>query len=277
MNDTGSGARHTSLAVPLVPTMSDHPLLELQTDDPAGPATAFSMRSISSHEDGRQEAIAQMLPLLWGASWKVLDLMIELGLANVRPAPVPVRWPIRVKVEAANNREGTIPQLSAPARDALWAAYSATQQARHALVHRCAHIGRDGTLTPHDDHRQPLQPLTAAQQWAFCRAVRRAAEGVLAGILSPRDNEDITYNASIASGQAIPSIERRGVGLVLMNLPASRVPRCRCHPQTRRQQPVQWVDIRLRTARGDLGGPLDDVRCPIEVDPENPPPWLRRV
>lgn len=73
--------------------------------------------------------------------------------------------------------------------------YAGTEQIRHSLVHRLAEVDQaTGELTGRHRNGQPLVPITAEHQEAFCRAVQRATLATLAQAISPRERSDLAWN-----------------------------------------------------------------------------------
>jgi hypothetical protein len=149
-----------------------------------------------AYAGGVREVYVDLRPLAFGAAWKVLDLLIELALSNTGAYPNAGQLPIADKQQAARQGQGTCIPLSGDA--ALWrtltASYDATTEIRHSLVHRLAEVDKaTGTLVGRDRSGQPLLPITADQQEAFCRAVQRAAAAALTGRISPRERSDLTW------------------------------------------------------------------------------------
>jgi hypothetical protein len=127
-----------------------------------------------------------------------LDLLLELAYANAGTKAVGGRPDIAKKERLALQGHGVLAPLTADR--ALWrtltSTYAATTQTRHSLVHRRAEVGRvTGSLTGRDDSGQPLVPITAEQQEAFCRAVQRAANAALTGQISRRERADLGFLA----------------------------------------------------------------------------------
>jgi hypothetical protein len=144
---------------------------------------------------GVREVSVDLRPLAFGAAWKVLDLLLELAFWNAGTCPAG-RLTISAKQQLARQARGTCPPLTTD--PALWrtltALYVATTQARHSLVHRLAEVDRaTGVLTGRDDGGQPLLPITASQQEAFCRAVQRAATATLMRRNSLRECLDLAW------------------------------------------------------------------------------------
>jgi hypothetical protein len=145
---------------------------------------------------GVQEVRIDLRPLAFGAAWKVLDLLLELAYANAGTTVGSGWLTIAKKERLARQGHGVLTPLTADR--ALWriltSTYAATAQARHSLVHRRAEVDRaTGMLTGRDDSGQPLVPISAEQQEAFCRAVQRAAMAVIAGHISQRERADLAW------------------------------------------------------------------------------------
>jgi hypothetical protein len=145
---------------------------------------------------GVTEVHLDLRPLGFGAAWKVLDLLLELALSQAGIGGSG-RMSIRAKVGYGNQGVGNCAPLSQDA--GLWhtltAAYSATEQVRHSLVHRLAEVDQaTGELTGRDENGYPLTAVDADRQEAFCRAVQRAAQAVLNRSMSPRERSDLAWN-----------------------------------------------------------------------------------
>lgn len=128
-------------------------------------------------------------PLAFGSAWKILDLLLEYALREAGIAPGSHRWTITEKASHAKAGEGKASPLSDDL--ILWkqllAAYEATEEVRHSLVHRCATFGTNGELTGVDRAGAPLRSLSKDEQIYFMRAVQRAAIYLQQPTLSPRD------------------------------------------------------------------------------------------
>ena len=131
------------------------------------------------------------------------------GLEDLGPAAgdgVCQRWDDRRRRPARDRQKGAPgpprPWALVPltADRVLWrtltSTYAATMQARHSLVHRLAEVDQaTGALTGRDESGQPLIPITADQQEAFCWLVQRAAMAVLAGQISRRERSDLAWQS----------------------------------------------------------------------------------
>jgi hypothetical protein len=129
------------------------------------------------------QAIAELnlRPLLFGAAWKILDVLFEKATASAQSS-----WhqTIATRVQAVSNGGVKVEPL---ARDhALWAclcgSYSRLVEYRHSVVHRRLSVGADGSFSV-----KGLPSFSSTEQVAFCRAVQRAAASVISGTLTTRD------------------------------------------------------------------------------------------
>jgi len=152
---------------------------------------------------GDQLKRSDIAPLVFGAAWKVLDLLVELrleqlGVARNRQGG----YTIEKKVGEVNN--GTV---SAPAPlnnpqgtlSTLWEqvlkCYAVTKELRHSLVHRQLTVDQStGAMsgTPGPAGVSP-QPLTTAELDAFCRVSEGVAEAVISGALSRRRADQLKW------------------------------------------------------------------------------------
>ena len=106
---------------------------------------------------GRDDLVRELRPLLFGAAWKVLDLLVEYGLKQVDPRP---EW--RINDKKACVVGVTLPPLSADA--AIWsrisATYANTIEQRHCLVHRSFVMTPAGAMTQMVDRAEGTQCRT---------------------------------------------------------------------------------------------------------------------
>jgi hypothetical protein len=145
---------------------------------------------------GVRKVDVDLRPLAFGTAWKVVDLLIELALAQ-SGLGTNGRLSITRKVREARTAAGVCPPLSTDR--VLWAAltsaYAGTAEIRNSLVHRTAEVDKvTGRLTGRDDQGGPLSPVSADAQEAFCRAAQRAAQAVIARESSPRERSDLAWN-----------------------------------------------------------------------------------
>lgn len=108
-----------------------------------------------------------VMPPLFGAAWKILDLLLELALHQAGNKPdQKTNYSIAAKVKAAKNGGGTCALSSAdqPLWAAVCAAYAATFEHRHCLVHRLAAFSEHPLrLTGQTASGASLKPLGACR------------------------------------------------------------------------------------------------------------------
>jgi len=161
----------------------------------------------SAGAPGDQFKFSDIAPLVFGAAWKVLDLLVELRLEQLGVSKnAQGRYSIEMKVGEVNN--GTV---SAPAPFdnpegtlcTLWEqvlkCYAVTEDMRHSLVHRRLTVDQStgvmsGTPGPTGVSPRPLTPpLTPAELDAFCRVSEGVAEAVISGALSRRRADQLKW------------------------------------------------------------------------------------
>lgn len=173
----------TTDSVDLTPRLAGEPIVRT--------LTAF----IDMAGQGQKTLLAgPLLPLLFGAAWKLLDLLLELALT--RAGQVRPQWSIRRKVTEARHGSGDATLLTSDTMlwQALLLTYAATEEHRHCLVHRRARFdGSPLQLHGLDKQGNPLQPLTQSELDAFIQAAQLAAHGVLAGGLRAREERHLRY------------------------------------------------------------------------------------
>ena len=145
----------------------------------------------------RAALINELRPLLFGAAWKTLDLLIELALhqAGLRPK-MAGRWTIAEKKAHALANRGALDGLSTDTD--VWARmcalYANTVEARHCLTHRSFMMGPSGDMTNLHDQNGVAEPdITSGEQQAFCRVSQRAAHVVLSSRFSSRDRSSLIW------------------------------------------------------------------------------------
>jgi hypothetical protein len=237
---------------------------------------------------GVREVHVDLRPLAFGAAWKVLDLLLELAYANAGTTVGGGWLTIAKKENLARQGHGVLAPLTADR--ALWctltSTYVATTQARHSLVHRLAEVDQaTGTLTGRDESGQPLLPISAKQQEAFCRAVQRAAIAVLAGKIGPRERFDLAWQLDQlqAHHQQPPlgGVQFQPPALLLAPANLSGGQLVIDIPALIQAAQSSWPDRK----QVDATFPLPDGRhflaevetapaSMVTVDPDDPPDWL---
>jgi hypothetical protein len=138
----------------------------------------------------------ELAPLLFGAAWKVLDLLLEFALNRAGLSPAGLDLTIADKRRHALNASGDLSVLGCS--NQVWAGvllvYATTVEHRHCLVHRTAKVdATSGTLEGIDRNRQPLKPLTRDEQVTLAKASGLIARGVVGGGLDQRSEDHLKY------------------------------------------------------------------------------------
>jgi hypothetical protein len=270
-----------SLAIPLMPLGASAAVLDLRTEN----------ITISLSEAVSGEAVEKLrnnlLPLLVGAAWKVLDLGLELtyAMAGLAPKKGGHRLLIEEKEKLANAHSKILPGFS-PSSD-LWQAicslYAGTKEIRHALVHRRVHVDPNTLdLVGFDTQGNQLLPLSYDEQMALCRLSQRLADTIIDGTLSPRVEADLREQLAVL--QRHHGIVSRGSPAkqppvrVIDNLPPTRevdVPYLLSEVQ-KSFPGAHYVDVELHLADGRvLAGELESApRAVVKIDLNALPNWL---
>lgn len=139
----------------------------------------------------------EMMPLLFGAAWKVLDLVVELSLNRAGLTPDQKnKWSIAKKVEEAKKAGGdsSILCLDNAVWSSMCAVYAATFEHRHCLVHRLAEFsGSPPRLFGSDMQGVPLRALETEELAAFISAAQIVASAVIGGGLDKRGEAHLRY------------------------------------------------------------------------------------
>ncbi len=138
----------------------------------------------------------KLAPLLFGAAWKVLDLLLEFALTSATLAPARHDWSIAEKQQHAQSASGDKGVLGCSQQvwTAVLSVYAATVEHRHCLIHRTAKVdATSGTLEGVDRGNQPLKPLTRDEQVALAKASGLIARRVVAGGLDRRAEDHLKY------------------------------------------------------------------------------------
>lgn len=229
-------------------------------------------------------------PLLVGAAWKVLDVLLEEALAQdgLRPRNNSTHWAIEEKVKKARAHVGQPHSFDAADWMSVMDCYVGTSQLRHSLVHRTARTDPAGALHGIDDKGNALRPLQPTEQDAFGRMALRSASLVLRAAVDKRDRAALRYELSFLTafhGVTIPtgnwSHPPREIrvpvdpdpstpGLYILDLPFVQ-----SYVDLQGDIEADLV-IRPRDRPGQvLFGRLEDgPGTVISFDPDHPPLWL---
>jgi hypothetical protein len=155
---------------------------------------------------------------MFGAAWKILDILIEHALRNMARAKK--YYKISEKVEKV--RAGVVSVQPLAGDPDLWArvrgAYVGAEEYRHSIVHRRVTTGPNGEFIGRYKNDVPLRGLAVDEQMAFCRVVQRVAACVISGDVSERERRAI--GAELDRISALTGLPTRHV-----QAPAEVIPR----------------------------------------------------
>lgn len=167
---------------------------------------AVKLNFITSMSAGAIDALKDKLsPLLFGAAWKVVDLMLEFALNKANLQQNRRDWTIAEKQAHASAGAGdrSVLGCSKPVWDALLRFYAATVEHRHCLVHRTATVdASNGELMGTDRNQQPLKPLTKDEQVAFAKAASLTARAAALGSMDSRTEYHLMYHLDRLTGHS---------------------------------------------------------------------------
>lgn len=163
--------------------------IDLRSPDQQGGVIGNVRLYSSISADAVNSLALALTPLLFGAAWKILDLFVELALNMSGAKPKRTNWTIDEKVKAAKNGLGSRYLLTDDV--ALWravlAAYAATDQHRHCVVHRTAQFSNQSVqLSGMNKNGALLRPMTKNELDAFLVIAQAVALAVIAGGLKAR-------------------------------------------------------------------------------------------
>lgn len=272
-----------AIVYPLVNAQSDRAGLDLRSNlmrVQVNIAESFS-------DEARNALIHELRPLLFGAAWKILDLLVEYGLNQITPQG---HWTIQAK--QAKARSAVVVPLSNDPD--VWsrvaALYANTVEARHCLVHRRFVFSAAGDMTQLvDRHGTPMPDVTVEEQNAFCRVAQRASIILQLGRFSPRDRLDIVASldkmiAHYGLGAIGGGASARLPELVQVNAQSGTsgwtVDIANAMNNAEKAFPGRaYFDIEVSfpgTGLPPLVGRLEDAPrdSAVPIDPANPPVWI---
>jgi hypothetical protein len=227
-------------------------------------------------------------PLLMGAAWKVLDLLIEEVLEQAGRTPEGGRhWRIEEKTTEIQKAPRAPGPLSTPTWSALRGLYVRTAEIRHSLTHRTVSVNDDGALVGFDRNGGRLRPLTPVEQDALGRAVIRAAAILVGEQSGDRALADLDGHLAVLNSVhrvELPNAAPLGP-ITELTLVVDRNPESRLYEidfsHVRRRNPFpgsRHADLILefpQDAGRILRGRLEDAPDgPAAIDPGDPPAWL---
>lgn len=189
---------------PLFPDDSSGSTLDLrQAMQGTGPVENRVTSVIKMFSDNRNLQ-GVLAPLAFSSAWKVIDLLIELALAEggFHPGNHANRWAIARKVALANQAPGD--QLLGVGKTvwrAICAAYERTVEHRHCLIHRRASFTEKPLyLTGKGQNGDALPPLNEKELRAFIHLAQLLGAGVVEGSMSERTIGQLCFLLQQMSG-----------------------------------------------------------------------------
>jgi hypothetical protein len=192
-------------ATPLMPRSSGSTVIELQGSDStslaveAQPAMVHVGADDSSGSGEHRLSPDDIRPLLFGAAWKVLDQLIELGLEQMSFTH-DLKWRYSIGLKVREAGKGTVrPVPPFDGRPDLWTrvlkSYAATADLRNSLAHRRLTVDRStgsiaGAARPNTIAQMNM---TADEQSAICRVAEGVADAVINGALSSRRMDQLSW------------------------------------------------------------------------------------
>lgn len=158
------------------------------------------IRVFSLYSDISEAAVNELkddlTPLIFGAAWKILDLLLEFSLNCAGLHPAHKVWTISEKQRhaLASNGDSTILGCSKKVWEGILHAYASTVEHRHCLIHRIAEISVEtGALSGVDRKGKNLIPLTRSQQIAMAEIACLACRAVISKVIDSRLENQLKY------------------------------------------------------------------------------------
>jgi hypothetical protein len=287
-------------AAPLMPRAAGRSVIELGEANStsvavgAQPATVHVTFLDGTGSSGDQLGPDDIRPLIFGAAWKILDQLIELGLESIgTPHDRKTDYSIGLKVREA--RQGNVvPVPPFDARPHLWTpimnCYASAESLRNSLVHRRLRVDRttgvmEAVTRPGES---ATKVLTQAEQSAFCQVAEGVASAVINRTLSNRRAGQLGWaldQLSSLHGQAqfgIPPLQ--GVIPVVIvrptPAPSGELTLDFAELAARAKAAVSGVshyDLEIHLPDGRvLAGPLEEAPSELRTfSVDDPPDWLR--
>jgi hypothetical protein len=276
-------------ALPVVPSSGQsYARATLELGQPALVAIGIT-ETIGTTSESCVERLA-LRPLLVGAAWKVLDLLLEEALDQAGVPPDQARgYSIGFKQRQAQAAAARPTQLTASVWGSLMAVYDATVEIRHSLVHRRVHIDASGSLVGIDRYGQPLRPMRSREQEAFARVVLVASDQALAPRTDARSTTRLVRHLADLAALHGQSTTASAAPDVVPELTVIIDP----DPADQQRYLLDMADVRARNSFSAAGGCADLIIKPrdrpgqelcgrleeappgvVSLDPDNPPLWL---
>lgn len=262
----------------------------------APPHVVVTASDSSTSVEG-QSLSEDIRPLMFGAAWKVLDLLVESCLVAVGEQGQRQKKEYSIGCKTKKARTGEVPAPSPfDGRGELWTrimrCYAATETLRHSLVHRRLTLDPStGAMIGSTRWGEPDPVLlTVGEHSAFCCAAEGVAQAVISSELSERRTNQLEWilDQLVAQhDQALFGVPRSDglVPLVVVRLsvePASEFEidfaliRDCAHAAV---EGVRYYDLEVHLPNGKvLAALLEDApNKRVLISAESPPDWMRLV
>jgi hypothetical protein len=265
--------------------------------DPRGDITVVITAADSSREVLEQFKL-KFVPLMFGAAWKILDLVVEDSLGPLPPGRNgrPRNWRIEDKATEVLAANGAVKARKPfTRRNPEWMAamrmYANTKELRHAITHRDAGHDANGNLDIEVTDNQGITQryvMSLDEQLAFCRATRRLINAILTKQLDARDRDDLAFHLAQArqySQATSDGRDLRAVREIIVNLPEVTPGVVRVDVPTAKAamngQPEPHIADLVAFVPGlsaPLVGALEKMPAVVREFPiGNPPRWLAQL
>ncbi|MFE3983098.1 hypothetical protein ACFXPR_01315 [Nocardia tengchongensis] len=289
---------HTASFVPKVDGRSiielgDGGTVSANIQAPPARVTALATDGTQSYDGSDGVDLQVIRAMVFGAAWKVIDLLVELSLNQGPAAKQRYSIDFKAKEATAGSVSPLPPFVVLPdIWDRVMASYVATIALRHSLVHRRLDVDQTtGLITATSDPKDPpVSPMTSDEQVAFGRVADGVAQAVIAGQLAPRQENSVKwlldqlaahhgkqlFGVSAKEGLIPEVIIRPTVGVMNNVTIDFDSVRRRAHDAV---GGLAYYDLRIHLPNGGiLSAPLEDApsgRLTFSVD--QLPGWLQRT
>lgn len=185
-----------SRATPFFPSPNGGVEILIHDDDTLGANVIVSAADGTTCPPGQHLTTQDVYPLLFGAAWKVLDLLMELRLHEEGVHPERHgEYTFTQKVgRAKSGNLGPANPLPVSVWKVVMGVYAATAELRDTLVHSGVRIDPNtASLIAINAAGNPGQPMTVSEQQAFCRSAAGVAQAVIAQQQTRRDDKRLKW------------------------------------------------------------------------------------
>lgn len=236
-----------------------------------------------------QMAAIDITPMVFGAAWKILDVLADAILGKKQNGD-----PLTIEAKCSQALTGNGPPRQKPFSNEpdLWKRvmhlYGNTMDLRHSVVHRQLVPRNDSNLeaTPNLGQTAPATVMTPEELSYFFRMVQGFSAALIAERISTRERLNLAFLINQLHRHhglvqlAGREITRYVVVLAKPQVSPSGMFEFDARPamaEARARWPTAAIDLFLFMPDGNvLGGALEDAPTdrPASVNPNSPPRWL---